>query len=177
MTTTLTRFMFLVVLALLQASFFNMLFPSLGPVPLILFSSAMAMTITLGFDRAVVPVIVFGLLSDIFSSDRIGVGVFFAVGIAYTASFFSRRYLFDHRLLLTVFATVLSGTAGIVFLVVTPAVFAGAALASGIGHILSWQRVSELYLTSMVLFLLVSFLVESFERRMSYSEAGAKLKW
>ncbi len=177
MTTMFARFMFLLFLALLQASFFNMLFPSIGPVPLILFSAAMVFTIMLGFDRAVVPVIALGLLSDIFSSDRLGIGVFFAIGVAYTASFFSRRYLFDHRLLLTLFAILLSGAAGMVFLVVTSAVFAGADTMVGIGHVLSWQRTAKLFLLSAPLFLLVSTLIESFERRMSYSEAGAKLKW
>ncbi len=171
------RTFFLVFLSLLQVSFFNVLFPSISQVPFILFSFSIAVTLLLGFDRAVPLVIALGALVDLFMSGRLGTWVFYAVGIAYTASFFSRRFLFEHRVLLVIFSAALSGMIGLFSLLFSQMIFSDSGWLESIALTFSWNRIVSFFAFGVVFFLWVSPLVAAFENRIRYGELGAKLKW
>jgi cell shape-determining protein MreD len=177
MSTIVLRITFLAFLALIQASFLNVLFPSEGLVPFVLFSFAVAATLLLGFDRAIGPVVLLGILVDLLVFDRLGIGVFFAVGISYTISFFSRRFLFEHPMLSAVFSVALCVTAGILLPIFARVISFDGEAFSEIGRQLSWHRFLFSFGLGTMTFLAVSFMVESFERRMAYGDSTAKLKW
>lgn len=171
------RTFFLLFLALLQVSFFNVLFPSVSSIPFLLFSFAISVTLLLGFDQAIAQVIALGVFVDLFESGHLGMWVFYAVGIAYTASFFSRRFLFEHRILLVVFSAALSGAMGLFSVLFSQVVLSDAGLFESVARTLSWHRAFFFFGFGMVFFLGVSPLVAAFENRMRYGELDAKLKW
>lgn len=171
------RIFFLVFLSLLQVSFFNVLLPSASSIPFLLFSFAIAATLLLGFDQSISSVIVLGSLVDLFMSGHLGTWVFYAVGIAYTASFFSRRFLFEHRVLLVLFSAALSGMIGLFSILFSQMIFSDAGWLESIVLTFSWNRIVLFFAFGMIFFLGVSPFVAAFENRMRYGELSAKLKW
>lgn len=113
-------------IGLSAGSFLSMAFPGHIVFPILIFSFSIALALSRGFLESLPAVVLLGILADIATLGRIGLLSGFAVGLAYTASFFSRRFVVEHSALAGVFSGLLSGFAVIVFPVFSEAFLYGA---------------------------------------------------
>lgn len=123
-----TRIFSLAAIGFLSGSVFSLLFPGSTVFPTFVFAFAIALSLSRGFLEAFPAVVAIGLFADAATLGRVGVLSGFGVGLAYTASFFSRRFAVEHSALTTVFSGLLAGIATVFF-----SVFSGLLLYGSIG--------------------------------------------
>jgi hypothetical protein len=90
------RLLPLLFLAVLQQSFFDILFPSLA-VPVLVVALAVALAVIVGFERALGWSLLALFLSEMLGAGRIDTMAPLLVVLVYGASFLSRRLVFEHR--------------------------------------------------------------------------------
>lgn len=105
------RIFALATIGLVAGSALPIAFPGSGISSAFVFAFAISLALSRGFLAALPAVIALGIFADIATLGRIGVLSGFAVGLAYTASFFSRRFVVEHIALTTGFSGLLSGLA------------------------------------------------------------------
>lgn len=86
----------ILILVFLEVSFFNVLF-STTPAPLILIASVVAWVLIVGFSQALYMLIPLALLFDIVTMGVLGAFSLYALLLAYTTSFISRRFLVEYH--------------------------------------------------------------------------------
>lgn len=90
------RSLFILSIIFFEFSFFDILFPEFS-VPIVIIVSVIAWILLSGFPRALFMIVPLSLLFDIVSSGTPGALSLYAVLLAYTTSFLSRRLLVEHR--------------------------------------------------------------------------------
>jgi hypothetical protein len=174
------RLVFYFLLALLQVSFFDVLFPDANSIPIVLFSVAVALSVNRGFSESLPIIVLFAAFSDLLSFERFGMGVLFSVGLSYTVSFFSRRFALEHRVFTIFFSGVLIGAVAFLFPIVSGALLAFSEYSEGNGLLwaLTWHRVVLSFGMGLVVFPLLFLSIRTFEEWLSYTEAEErKLRW
>lgn len=119
MKTSFLRIILVALVALFGVSFLNVSFPVPSLFPVLLFAIAVSLSLSEGFVRALLPIITIGLVADIASLGKVGLLAAFCVGLAYTVSFFSRRFAVEHGIMMHVFAGIVVGFGAVVFLIVS----------------------------------------------------------
>lgn len=115
MKVTLFRFLSLVFLLVFGSSVLSVFAPSLSVFPVFFFALAVALALSRGFFEAFPTALAAGLLVDISTLGRIGLGSAFVVGLAYTASFFSRRFVVEHGIMTNIFSGLLVGAIAFIY--------------------------------------------------------------
>lgn len=92
-----------------------MFLPSLIMFPVLFFAFSIALSLSRGFSAALPLAIGLGLLGDIATLGRVGFLSAFMVGLVYTASFFSRRFVGEHSLMTALFSGLLTGIVGFLY--------------------------------------------------------------
>jgi hypothetical protein len=90
------RLLFILAAVFLEFSFFDILFPE-TPASLLLIAGVVAWILIAGFPRALFMTVPLTALFDIVSTGAPGALTLYAIPLAYTTSFLSRRLLVEHR--------------------------------------------------------------------------------
>ncbi|MEI7749596.1 MAG: hypothetical protein WCJ25_01185 [Candidatus Moraniibacteriota bacterium] len=160
-----------VFVSLFGASILNLVSPSEILFPAVLFSIAVALSLSRGFVKALPAIVVIGLVADVATLGRIGLLAAFSVGLAYATSFFSRRFVVGHGLMTHIFSGLLIGAGVALFLTVsTLFTTAGSWNFSRTFADVSWGNTSVVFVVGIVSFALVSASVRRFEEWRSYLE-------
>ncbi|HWQ60518.1 MAG TPA: hypothetical protein VN420_05250 [Candidatus Fimivivens sp.] len=116
MNTSFVRGILVIALVLMGVSILNVSSFSRILFPIVLFSIAVSLSFSRGFIRAMPSVITIGLVADVAALGRIGLLSALSVGLAYTASFFSRRFAIEHGFMMHVSAGILVGVGAVAFI-------------------------------------------------------------
>lgn len=100
---------------LVSGSILSVIFPWFPIFPVFVFAFAIAISLTRGFLAGLPLIVALGLVADVATLGRIGLLSGFSVGLAYTASFFSKRFIVEHSALALFFSGLLSGVAAVCF--------------------------------------------------------------
>lgn len=90
------RLLFMLIIVFFECSFFDILFPA-TPAPFLLIASIVAWVLLSGFPQALFIIIPLAALFDIVTTGMPRTLTLYAVPLAYTTSFLSRRLLVEHR--------------------------------------------------------------------------------
>lgn len=90
------RFLFILTLVFFECSFFDILFPA-TLAPFLLITSIVVWVLLSGFPQALFMIIPLAVLFDIVTTGMPNTLTLYAVPLAYTTSFLSRRLLVEHR--------------------------------------------------------------------------------
>lgn len=115
MSILLIRIFLLATIGFLAGSVLSVIFSGSIVFPTFVFAFAIAFALSRGFLDALPAVIALGLFADVATLGRVGMLSGFSVGLAYTASFFSRRFVVEHSALTAVFSGSLAGFSAILF--------------------------------------------------------------
>jgi hypothetical protein len=167
----------IVMIGVLSGSVLPTVFPGSSAVPVFVFSFAVALALSRGFLGSLPAVIALGLFADIATLGRIGILSGFAVGTAYTAGFFSRRFVVEHAALAVVFSGILSGFSAMVFPVFSDMLLYGAGAAlSGPTEIFSITRASLLIMSGIACFLFATVSIRKYDELVSRLDPGPTLR-
>lgn len=100
-------------LAAVVGSAFNLFFPIVVFFPVPVFSIAVALALSRGFLPALPWAVFFGSISDLSVLGRLGMLAVVCVGLVYTVSFFSRRFVVEHKAATGVFSSLLVAVAAL----------------------------------------------------------------
>ena len=92
-----TRIIIALLAVLFQISFVPAFFSGIR-TPGIILALAISWTVISGFSKIYAWLIFMAVLLDIFSYQRIGISPIFFIIVSYSVSFFSRRFLLDHKI-------------------------------------------------------------------------------
>lgn len=90
------RLFFILTIIFLEFSFFDILFPT-TPAPLVLLTGVVVWVLLSGFTQALFMIIPLAILFDIIATGMPGTLTLYALLLAYTTSFLSRRLLVEHQ--------------------------------------------------------------------------------
>lgn len=173
MKVTLVRFVSLLLLLAFGSSALSVFAPSLSSFPVFFFALAVALALSRGFFEAFPTALVAGLLVDVSTLGRIGLGSAFIVGLAYTASFFSRRFVVEHGVMTYLFSGLLVGAVAFAY-----PFFAGALLdgrdffgGGGAWALFSWGNALFAFGGGVVLFPAAAWLLRVFDERTAYLDS------
>ena len=171
---TLLRFAAVLLMIAFGTSALAVFVPSISVFPVFFFAFAVALSLSRGFFEAFPTAIVIGLLTDAATLGRIGIGSAFIVGLVYTASFFSRRFVVEHGAMTNLFSGMLVGATAFAY-----PFFVGF-LVDGMTFFRRWEFVTLLswgnalfaFGGGMLLFPVAAFLLRSFDERTAYLDAA-----
>lgn len=90
------RTIIIILAVLIQTSFLAVVFPQYA-VPSVILALVISWTIISGFQQILFWVILLGFFLDIFSFQAVGTNIIILAIISYFISFFSRRFLVEHK--------------------------------------------------------------------------------
>jgi len=161
-----------VLVSILGASVLNLVFPSEILFPAVLFSIVVALSLSRGFVKALPTVIAIGLVADVAILGRIGLLAAFSAGIAYSVSFFSRRFVVGHGFMTHVFAGLLIGAGAFLFSVASPLLDAsGPSSPARAFATATWSRIPMFLAAGVLSFAVFVAVLRRFEEWLSYLEA------
>jgi hypothetical protein len=176
MKTFLIRIFSLAILGIVSGSVLSISFPGSAIFPVFIFAFAIALALSRGFLESLPAVVALGLFADLATLGRVGVLSGFAVGLAYTASFFSRRFIVEHAAFTIIFSGLLSGVAAIFF-----PVFSGVLLHETGGFLIrltdifSIASAVALVVSGVVAFALASILLRRYDELISRIDPGSAM--
>lgn len=166
----------LAALGIVSGSVVAILFPGAAIFPVFVFSFAIALALSRGFLESLPAMVVFGLSADLATLGRVGVLSGVAVGLAYTASFFSRRFIVEHAALTAVFSGFLAFAAAVFFPTFSDVVV------NGIGGLLdrtaddfSFFRMLVLFVSGIISFVFASFLIRQYDELILRIDPGSAI--
>ncbi|MFZ2187887.1 MAG: hypothetical protein WAV46_04680 [Candidatus Moraniibacteriota bacterium] len=176
-----SRLIFIFVFVCFEFSFFDVLFPWVA-APLVIMSAVVAWSLLMSFPRVLFMTIPLTLFSDIVAIGTPGTLTLYAVLLAYTMSFFSRRFLLEHRGVgLLLYALV--SAVGVMGFAVFEFIFSRGnpfswtkEMFAPFPPLVSFQNFSLSLLLCMPLFLLAYVIIRRFEAYMQYIAQGEALK-
>lgn len=162
------RLFFILIIVFFEFSFFDILFPETS-APFLIIASVVAWILIAGFPRALFMTVPLTAFFDIVSTGMPGALTLYAVPLAYTTSFLSRRLLVEHRgigmILYALFAGV--GAFGYIvfdFLFFQSDSFPGMMeIFSGLLSIFSFPRIFFSIVLSVPLFIVTYHIIRRFE--------------
>jgi hypothetical protein len=160
----------IILVSLIGASVLNVAFTSDILFPSLLFSIVVSLSLSKGFVKAMPAVIIIGLVADIATFDRIGLLAAFSVGLAYSAGFFSRRFVVGHGFMTHLFAGFLIGFGTILFSIVAFSFGIPGALSRTVAGF-SFGIVPMALILGVVSFSIVEAVLRRFENWLSYLDA------
>ncbi len=170
----LIRIFSLAAIGFLAGSVLSIVFSGSTIFPTFVFSFAIAFALSRGFLDALPAIVALGLFADIATLGRIGVLSGFAVGLAYTASFFSRRFVVEHSALASVFSGSLAGLAAVFFPVFSDGLLYGSAAALDRLSGLSSVRLSVVSVVSGIIFFgLAAVAIRKYDELASRMDPGS----
>lgn len=176
MKTFLIRIFSLAILGVVSGSVLSIVFPGSAVFPVFIFAIAIALALSRGFLESLPAVVVLGLFADFATLGRVGVLSGFAVGLAYTASFFSRRFVVEHTALTIVFSGLLSGIAAIFFPLFSDVLLHGAGAFLGrLSGGFSVAHALALAVSGVVAFALASVLLRRYDELVSRIDPGSAI--
>lgn len=162
---------------LLSGSVLSVMFPGSAVFPVLVFSFAIALTLSRGFLGSLTAVIMLGLSADLATLGRVGVLSGFSVGIAYTVSFFSRRFVVEHGALTAVFSGIFSGVSAILFPVFSDMLLYGVGAAfDRIPEVVSIGRVLSFGAVGVAFFVLATALIRKYDDVVAHIDPGSMLR-
>ncbi len=156
-----------VLLSVSGVSFLNTAFPSVPWFPAIVFSLSIALSLSDGFMRSLPSVILIGLVADIAMLGRIGVLSAFCAGLAYAASFFSRRFAVEHGVMSHAFSGFLVGSGIFLFPVASLLIADPGGWRESVS-LMSGTSAAASILVGTIAFVVVSPLARRFREWLSY---------
>lgn len=173
MKVTLVRSVSLILLLAFGSSALSVFAPSLSLFPVFFFALAVALALSRGFFEAFPTALAAGLLVDISTLGRIGLASAFIVGLAYTASFFSRRFVVEHGVMTHLFSGMLVGAVAFIY-----PFFAGALIDGltffrdgGASALFSWGNIAFAFGGGIILFPVAAWLLRAFDERTAYLDS------
>lgn len=156
------------------ASAFAVVAPSVSVFPVFFFAFAVALSLSRGFFEAFPAGIVIGLLVDVATLGRIGIGSAFIAGLIYTASFFSRRFVVEHGAMTNLFSGMLVGATAFVYPFFVGFLTDGATFFRQweFMTLLSWGNILFAFGGGILLFPVATFLLRSFDERTAHLGAA-----
>lgn len=171
------RFIIILFAVLIQISALGFIFADYF-VPSLVVALVVAWTIHVGFMRILPWIIALGITLDIASFQPVGINVVLFVLISYFVSFFSRRFMVEHRIwgaLVAVFFIIISTTfyysANIVM-----AGFGDFTHSFGGGRSLFWKSLAAQISGNTLLFALIYFPLKKIEEFILFYEGRVKIK-
>lgn len=159
---------------LLQISVLGVIFPKYQ-VPSIIVALVIVWTIYVGFAGILPWIIILGLTLDIASFQPIGISVILFVLISYFVSFFSRRFLVEHRVWGSIVA-VFFIIAATFFYYFTGVLVAGFGNFSIGESLLFWRTLAVQITVNVALFLAIYFPLKKIEEFISFYDQQVKIK-
>jgi len=167
----------LAVIGCVSGSVFPLLFSGPEASLALVFAFAVVLALSRGFIGGLPAVIALGLFADLAMLGRVGILSGFAVGLAYTASFFSRRFVIEHSALTTVSAGLLVGVSALLFPVFSDVLLLGPkTFFSGLSEVVSIGRMVFSVIAGAVFFLLATTLLRKYEEFMVRVDPCAALR-
>jgi hypothetical protein len=176
MKTFFIRIFSLAILGVVSGSVLSIMFPGSAVFPVLIFSIAIALALSRGFLESLPAVVALGLFADFATLGRVGMLSGFAVGLAYTASFFSRRFVVEHSALTIIFSGLLSGIAAIFFPVFSDVLLHGTRdfLGRSAGTF-SAVHIAALVVSGVVAFALALVLLRRYDEFVSRIDPGSTI--
>lgn len=168
------RFTIILMAVLFQISVLSVIFPEYQ-VPSIIVALVIAWTIHVGFSDILPWVIISGIMLDIASFQPVGISVVLFVSISYFVSFFSRRFLVEHRVW---------GAMVVIFFMIAATFFyyfAGIFVAGFNNFLMGeslflWKTIAAQIVANVVLFLIIYFPMKKMEEFISFYDQQVKIK-
>lgn len=165
------RTIIIILVVLIQVSFLAVVFPQ-HKVPSIALALVVSWTIISGFQQIFLWIILLGFFLDIVSFQTVGINIILLVMISYFVSFFSRRFLLEHRgwgTLVIVFFIIIS-----TFFYYSVNVFI-ADSENALANI-SPENVGIQIIINLILFLIIYFPLRKIEEFLSFYDKRVKIK-
>lgn len=176
MKTLLIRIFSLAILGIVSGSVLSIVFPGSAVFPVLIFALAIALALSRGFLESLPAVVALGLFADFATLGRVGVLSGFAVGLAYTASFFSRRFVVEHTVFTVIFSGFLSGVAAIFFPMFSDVLLHGTGDFFGrLAYGFSVASMLALVISGVVAFALASILLRRYDELVSRIDPGSAI--
>lgn len=170
MKVTVVQFLAFIVVLVFGSSALSVFVPSLSAFPVFFFAFAFAFALSRGFFEAFPTILLGGLLVDISTLGRVGLAGAFIVGLAYMASFFSRRFVVEHGLMTYIFSGLLVGGVSFLYPFFSGALLDGFAFFTGGGAeaLFSWGSIALVFVSGIVWFALAERFLQVFDDRTAY---------
>lgn len=140
--------------------------------PIFFFAFSIALSLSRGFSSAFPIALSLGILGDMATLGRIGFLSAFMVGLVYTASFFSRRFVGEHSVMTSLFSGFLAGVVAFFYPFLSGAILHFSFSSYDYISALSFALVIA---GGMVVFPIVAFLLRLFDRQTTHLSARLRL--
>ncbi len=165
------RAIIIILAVLIQVSFLAVVFPQ-HKVPSIILALVVSWTIISGFQKIFPWVILLGFFLDIASFQIVGINIILLVMISYFVSFFSRRFLLEHRVW---------GTLVIIFFIIVSTFFYYSvnvfiADSENVLANISPGNAEIQIIVNLILFLIIYFPLRKIEEFLAFYDRKVKIK-